>query len=126
MAKTKTTVSAMTRKDQLQAVIDSADKNDEASVKAARRAQRRLNYILAFDELMQYVPEDAKLSDNTKTLYESLNSLYTPGVRIEVAIGMSLMEFLEKNKDIKDCYKKLLKWCDSNNAKIDGTQIVAK
>ena len=124
MAKTKQVVSQETRKQQLEAVLAAVNKDDEKSVKAAKRAQRKLNYILAFDELMQYVPEGTKLSETTKHVYEQLNALYTPGVQIEVSIGMTLVEFLEKNKDVKDCYKKLLKWCDKNGAKIDGMNIV--
>lgn len=124
MAKTKQVVSQETRKQQLEAILANVDKNDEKSVKAGRRAQRKLNYILAFDELMQYVPEGTKLSDTTKAVYEQLNALYTPGVKIEASIGMSLEEFLEKNQDVTDCYGKLLKWCKRNNAKIVGMNIV--
>lgn len=124
MAKTKQVVSEETRKQQLEAVLAAVNKDDEKSVKAARRAQRKLNYIIAFDELMQYVPKGTELSKTTKAVYEQLNALYTPGVKIEVSIGMTLVEFLEKNKDVKDCYKKLLKWCDKNNARIDGMNIV--
>lgn len=124
MAKTKQVVSQETRKQQLEAILSNVDKNDEKSVKAGRRAQRKLNYIIAFDELMQYVPEGTELSETTKAVYEQLNALYTPGVKIDVSIGMTLVEFLEKNKDVKDCYGKLLKWCERNNAKIDGMNIV--
>lgn len=124
MAKTKQVVSQETRKQQLEAILANVDKNDEKSVKAGRRAQRKLNYIMAFDELMQYVPEGTELSETTKAVYEQLNALYTPGVKIEVSIGMTLVEFLEKNKDVKDCYGKLLKWCEKNHAKIDGMNIL--
>lgn len=124
MAKTKQVVSKETRKQQLEAVLAAVDEKNEKSVKAGRRAKRRLNYILAFDELMQYVPKGTELSETTKQVYEQLNALYTPGVQIEVSVGMTLVEFLEKNKDVKDCYKKLLKWCDKNSAKIDGMNIV--
>lgn len=116
------------RKVQLQAVVKAAEGiKDRKSTerKAAARAQRKLRQIAVFEELLDGF-NVAELSDDSYEYIQSLTEEYTPGTKLDIQIGDNLMELLEEYKDVKDLYKKILKWCDKNGAQIKGTEIVAK
>lgn len=114
---------------QLDAIVKEAkgikDRKD-AKRKAAARAARKLQQIAVFQELLKLIPADAKLSDKAAEYINSLTVEYKPGVQLDIQIGDSLVDLLKEYKDVRDLYKKILKWCDQNNAKIDGVNIVAK
>lgn len=116
------------RKAQLDAIVNEAkgikDRKD-AKRKAAARATRKLQQIAVFEELLGMV-DVAKLSEKTQEYINGLTVEYKPGVQLDIQIGDSLVDLLEEYKDVRDLYKKILKWCEQNNAKIDGVNIVAK
>lgn len=116
------------RKAQLVAVVKAAEgikDRKDAKRKAAARAARKLHQIAVFEELSAKVDFDT-LSKDTQEYILGLTVEYTPGVQLDIQIGDSLVDLLEEYKDVRDLYKKILKWCDQNNAKIDGVNIVAK
>ena len=111
---------------QLNAVVKAAEgikdrKSKER--KAAARAARKLAQIAVFEELSAKVDFNT-LSEATQEYIVGLTVEYTPGVQLDIQPGDSLIELLEEYKDVKDLYKKILKWCEKNNCRIDGVNIV--
>lgn len=111
---------------QLRAVVKAAEgikdrKSKER--KAAARATRKLAQIAVFEEMLSLLPKDAKLTEDTESYIIGLTVEYTPGTQLEIQPGDSLIELLEEYKDVKDLYKKILKWCEKNDCHIDGTEI---
>ena len=111
---------------QLNAVVKAAEgikdrKSKER--KAAARATRKLAQIAVFEELSAKV-DFSTLSEATQEYIVGLTVEYTPGVQLDIQPGDSLIELLEEYKDVKDLYKKILKWCEKNNCRIDGVNIV--
>ena len=111
---------------QLDAVVKAAEgikdrKSKER--KAAARATRKLAQIAVFEELSAKVDFNT-LSEATQEYIVGLTVEYTPGVQLDIQPGDSLIELLEEYKDVKDLYKKILKWCEKNNCRIDGVNIV--
>lgn len=114
------------RKAQLNAIVKAAEgikdrKSKER--KAAARATRKLSQIAVFEEMLALMPKDAKLTEDTQEYIKSLTVEYTPGTQLEIQAGDSLIELLEEYKDVKDLYKKILKWCEKNDCHIDGVTI---
>lgn len=112
---------------QLKAVVKAAEgikDRKSAERKAAARATRKLTQISVMQELLGLIPTDAQLSEATTEYIKSLTVEYTPGVQLDIQPGDSLIELLEEYKEVKDLYKKILKWCEKNNCRIDGVNIV--
>ena len=91
--------------------------------KAAARATRKLQQIAVFEELSAKV-DFSTLSEAAQEYIVGLTVEYTPGVQLDIQPGDSLIELLEEYKDVKDLYKKILKWCEKNDCHIDGVNIV--
>ena len=114
---------------QLKAAVKAAEgitDRKSAERKAAARAQRKLNQIAVMQELLASLKPDTKLSEKTAEYINSLTVEYKPGVQLDIQIGDSLVDLLEEYKEVRDLYKKILKWCEQNDAKIDGVKIVKK
>lgn len=120
----KRTINFETRLQQLEAIVNAAEGiSDRKSPerKAAARAARRIKLI----RLLEHI-DPATLDDDEWETLQSYSVEYSPATKIDIQIGDDLIELLETYKDVKDLYKKILKWCDNNNAQIQGTKIVAK
>lgn len=120
----KRTINFETRLQQLEAIVNAAEGiSDRKSPerKAAARAARRIKLI----KLLEHI-DPATLDDDEWETLQSYSVEYSPATKIDIQIGDDLIELLETYKDVKDLYKKILKWCDNNDAQISGTTIVAK
>ena len=117
------------RKAQLQAIVTIGEGSEDRKSperKASARAQRKLKLISVVEELLANVKPDTKLSEETMEYLKGLSEVHAGGVKLEIEIGDNLWDLLQRYRDVKDLYKKILKWCDENNAQIIEAEIVAK
>lgn len=120
----KRTINFESRLQQLEAIVSAAQGiSDRKSPerKAAARASRRIKLI----KLLEHI-DPATLNDDEWETLQSYSVEYSPATHLDIQLGDNLITLLDTYKDVKDLYKKILKWCEANNAQINGTVIEAK
>lgn len=92
---------------------------------AERRAKRKDDYKSAIQQLVDHLDcPIEKLDDVTQRFIQVMLGEYKPKQIITITAGDNLIELLEKYKDVKDLYKKILKRCEEQGLKLEGTKIV--
>lgn len=95
-------------------------KNDKI-IKMQKRNAKKLAMKNAINDLIANV-DKTKLDKNTLAWIDKFTNS-KPHNKLVVNVGDDLIELLNKYPNTKNLYGKILKWCESNGCKINGTKI---